>query len=181
MSVEFPINPETKIAALLEHYAELEDVLIGMAPPFEKLKNPVLRKTVAKVATLRQAAAVGRIPVDELVDRLRSAVGQPPTGDTGSEGEEREYFTEQPDWFDEAKVTESFVESDLDPNVLPLTPLLQHARKMQEGEIVELVTTYLPAPGIDIVKQKGFQTWSVTRGDLIKTYLCRPMTLPGDD
>lgn len=180
MSIEFPIEPETKIAALLDNYPELEDVLISMAPPFKKLKNPILRKTVAKVATLRQAAAVGRIPVDELVGRLRAAVGQPQAKDTGREGEEREYFTEQPEWFDEDKVMETFVESDLDPNVMPLTPLLQRARKLQEGEIVELVTTYLPVPGIDIMKKKGFHAWSVTRGDLVKTYFCRLVPLPGD-
>ena len=181
MSIEFPIEPETKVAALLDHYPELEDVLIGMAPPFKKLKNPILRKTVAKVANLRQAAAVGGIPVDKLVGRLRAAVGQPQAEATGMEGEEREYFTEQPEWFDEVKVMETFVESDLDPNVMPLTPLLQRARKLREGEIVELVTTYLPVPGIDIMKEKGFQAWSVTRGDLVKTYFCRFVPLPGDD
>ena len=53
MSNDFPIEPVTKIAALLDHYPELEDVLIGMAPPFKKLKNPILRKSVAKVASLQ--------------------------------------------------------------------------------------------------------------------------------
>ena len=181
MSIDFLIEPETKIAALLDHYPELEDVLISMAPPFKKLKNPILRKTVAKVATLRQAAAVGRIPINDMVGRLRAAVGQPQTEDTGMEGEEREDFAEQPEWFDEVKITETFVESELDPNVMPLTPLLQRARKLREGEIVELVTTYLPVPGIDIMKEKGFQAWSVTRGDLVKTYFCRLVPLPSDD
>lgn len=181
MSIDFPIAPETKIAALLDHYPELEDVLIGMAPPFKKLRNPILRKTVARVATLRQAAAVGRIPVDELVGRLRTAVGQPQTEVTGSKDEERDYFTEQPAWFGEDKVVETFIESDLDPNVMPLTPLLQRARKTQEGEIVALVTTYLPAPGIDIMEKKGFEAWSVSQGELIKTYFCRCAPLPGDD
>jgi len=73
-----PIMPTTKVAALLDHFPQLEDVLIGMAPPFRKLKNPVLRKSVAKVASLRQAAAVGRVPVVELVNKLRAAVGQEP-------------------------------------------------------------------------------------------------------
>ena len=30
-----------------------------MSPAFEKLKNPILRKTVARVATLAQVAVVG--------------------------------------------------------------------------------------------------------------------------
>ena len=181
MSIEFPIEPETKVAALLDHYPELEDVLIKMAPPFEKLRNPILRKSVAKVATLRQAAAVGRIPVDELVRRLRTVVGQAESEVPGSQDRERDYFTERPEWFGEDKVVETFVETDLDPNVMPLTPLLQRARKMQEGEIIELVTTYLPAPGIDIMKKKGFEAWSVSQAELIKTYFCRRESSPGVD
>ena len=72
------ITPSTKVAALLDSYPQLEDVLIGIAPPFKKLKNPILRRSVAKVASLRQAAAVGRLPVEELVNKLRDAVGQEP-------------------------------------------------------------------------------------------------------
>ena len=48
------ITSSTKVAALLEEYPELEDVLMAMAPPFKKLRNPFLRKSVAKVASLGQ-------------------------------------------------------------------------------------------------------------------------------
>ncbi len=37
MNEELPITAETKVAALLARYPELEDVLIAMAPPFKKL------------------------------------------------------------------------------------------------------------------------------------------------
>ncbi|MCP3919362.1 MAG: DUF1858 domain-containing protein [bacterium] len=178
MSNDFPIEPGTKVAALLDHYPKLEDVLIEMAPPFKKLRNPILRKSVAKVASLRQAAAVGRIPVDELVNRLRASVGQPQTGGTAQVSEEHGYFADQPEWFDEGKVVETIVESDLAPDVMPLTPLLRRTQAAQAGEIVELVTTYLPAPGIDIMKEKGFEAWSVERGELVKTYFCRPVRRP---
>src|SRR5262245_47053404 len=75
---DFPILPTTTIAALLDRYPHLEDVLIGLAPPFKKLKNPLLRRGVARVASLRHAAAVGGMSVDALVNTLRAAVGQSP-------------------------------------------------------------------------------------------------------
>ena len=75
MNEELPITAETKVAALLARYPELEDVLIAMAPPFKKLKNPILRGSVAKVASLRQAAMVGRLAVEDMVNQLRAAVG----------------------------------------------------------------------------------------------------------
>ena len=70
-----PITPETKVAKLLEAYPDLEEVLIGLAPAFGKLRNPVLRKSVAKVATLRQAAKVGGISLAEMINALREKAG----------------------------------------------------------------------------------------------------------
>ena len=71
------ITPSVTVNALLKEYPELEEVLIEMAPPFKKLKNPILRRTIAKVATIRHIAAVGGIPLNELISKLRKAVGQP--------------------------------------------------------------------------------------------------------
>jgi hypothetical protein len=66
------ILPETKVGALLQAYPQLEDELIAIAPRFTALRNPVLRRTVARITTLAQAA-VAEIPTRELVDRLRSS------------------------------------------------------------------------------------------------------------
>jgi hypothetical protein len=176
MSSDFPITAKTKVAALLEHHPELEDVLIEMAPPFKKLRNPVLRKSVAKVTSLRQAAAVGKISVEAMVNTLRVAVGQDPLGteaivDSGS------YFSSQPDWFDRKMVVATLVEEELDPGVMPLNPLIRRATELAEGEILELVTDYLPAPGIDIMKGKGFLVWTEEEGKLLKTYISKPANL----
>ena len=172
MSNAIPITPETKVAALLNNYPELEDVLIAMAPPFKKLKNPILRRSVAKVASLRQAAAVGRLSVDEMVNQLRATVGQPPMPKEPATAAVS-YFSSVPEWFDKDKVVTTMVEDDLDPDVMPLNPLLRRAVDLRAGEIIELVTTYLPAPGIDIMKEKGYSVWSMEEGELIKTYFSK--------
>lgn len=65
------INAKTRIMELIEAYPHLEEVLISYVPAFKKLKNPVLRKTVARIATLQQAAVIGNINTDELVNLLR--------------------------------------------------------------------------------------------------------------
>lgn len=172
MDQRFTITPETKVAALLEHFPELEEVLIDLAPPFKKLRNPVLRKSVAKVASLRQAAAVGRVPIEQMINLLREKVGQEPL-EVETDDDEISYYSTQPSWFDEKRVAVSLVESEIDPDVMPLTPLMQTARGLAEGEIVELVTTYLPAPGIDIMRRKGFLVWSTEQGDVVKTYFTK--------
>ena len=50
--IKTEITPQTMVGDMLENYPELEDKLIEIAPVFKKLKNPILRKTVAKVATV---------------------------------------------------------------------------------------------------------------------------------
>ena len=42
--------------------------------------------------------------------------------------------------------------------------MLQEARDVGPGEIIKLVTSFLPAPGIDIMKTKGYAVWTV-KGD----------------
>jgi hypothetical protein len=160
---ELNITPSTKVAALLDGYPELEDVLIGIAPPFKKLKNPMLRRSVAKVASLRQVAAVGRIPVDELVNQIRDAVGQEAIA-VDSAGDTASYFSSQPDWFDEKRVVATIDERQRtasDPDKMTITEVLPAAVRLQQEEMLELVTTFLPAPGIDVMTGKGYLAWSV--------------------
>jgi hypothetical protein len=173
---DFPIEPSTKVASLLDRYPELEDVLIEMAPPFKKLRNPILRRSVAKIASLRQAAAVGRLPVDELVNRLRAEVGQHLLASKG-EVEEDSYFSSEPDWFDRAKIVASIDEREAsDPDKMAVVTLLQRAARLEATEIVELITTFLPAPGIDVMKGKGYLVWAVREADdLVRTYFSRPV------
>jgi len=70
------VGPETTVGAMIEAYPELESVLVEMAPAFAKLRNPVVRRTVAKVATLEQAAKIGGINLRTMILRLRNVTGQ---------------------------------------------------------------------------------------------------------
>jgi hypothetical protein len=74
------ITPDSKIGDLLERWPELEEVLLGISPHFKALKNPVLRRTIAKVATLRQVATVSGVALGVLVERLRAGAGLAPAG-----------------------------------------------------------------------------------------------------
>ena len=166
------ITPSVTIFALLEAYPELEEVLIGIAPPFKKLKNPFLRRSVAKVATIKHIASVGGVPLDELIAKIREAVGQPESTESY---EDQDYFGEQPDWFSPDKVTVSLDEDKVeDKDKMTLVIILKEARNVKKGEIIELVTSFLPAPGIDILKNKGYLVWTRKESaDMIKSYFLK--------
>lgn len=70
------ITSQSKLFDVLKAYPSLQSQIINIAPPFQNLKNPVLRKTVGKIATLEMVAQIGGMSVDKLVNTLRRAVGQ---------------------------------------------------------------------------------------------------------
>jgi hypothetical protein len=166
------ITPSVTVHALLEAYPELEEVLIGIAPPFKKLKNPFLRKSVARVATIKHIASVGGVPLGELIGKLRKAVGQPESMDSYSD---QDYFGKQPDWYSPDKISLSVEEDKLeDKDRMTLAAILKGAKNVKRGGIIELVTAFLPAPGIDIMKSKGYSVWTCKENDnLIKSYFLK--------
>ena len=173
---DFPIESSTKVSELLDRYPQLEELLIELAPPFAKLRNPLLRKSVAKVASLGQAAAVAGVPTSVIVNILREATGQELLEETGEDIEAGSYFSERPEWFDSEKVAASIDEiGDRHEDTMPLVRLNEKVNQIRSSEIVELITTYLPAPGIDIMKNRGFQVWCTQeRPQMIRTYFRKP-------
>lgn len=172
MNDKLDITPSVTVHALLEAYPELEEVLIGIAAPFKKLRNPILRRSVAKVATLKHAATVGNVPLNDLVSALRQAVGQPLDD---ADYEDENYFQPQPEWFSARrimlKVNESKPENE---NEMTLGPIMRGAKKLVAGDIIELTSDFVPAPGIDVMRRKGYKVWvSRESGSVIKTYFLK--------
>ncbi len=146
------ILPETKVGALLEAYPELEDELIAIAPRFTALRNPVLRRTVARITTLAQAAAVAEIPTRELVDRLRGAAGQEPLATDASE-----LSLELPP----QPVVQAEPAATVDAGALLAagkTPVAEVTRSLEAcppGGVVKVEAPFLPAPMVEALWKRG--------------------------
>jgi uncharacterized protein (DUF2249 family) len=153
-----PITPETKIGAFLDAYPELEVTLIELAPAFGKLRNPALRRTVAKVATLRQAAKVGGVELGELINTLRRAAGQKTSEAVSDEAGARE--ESKPDWVSEGDIANSIdVRPMLDRGEQPISLVMTELSKLPQGKILELIAPFVPAPLIDKAHSRGYRTW----------------------
>lgn len=68
------LAPDTKIETLIQAYPFLIEELEKLHPRFKTLRNPVMRSTLGKVATLRMAALIGELPVHELMMAVSGAV-----------------------------------------------------------------------------------------------------------
>ena len=114
----------------------------------------MLRKSVAKVATLKHISAVGGIPLIELIRKLQIATGQSVTQDSF---DDEEYYSSRPDWLSFDRISISIDEEKLeDHDRMTLVAILEKAKDLKKGDIIELVTTFLPAPGIDTMRLKGY-------------------------
>ena len=165
------IAPKTKIAELIDAFPQLEGVLIDYVPAFEKLKNPVLRRTVARITTLQQAAAIGGVDIEDLINRLRKEVGQ----DLFSGGTSAAYTTEQPAWFSEARVVAGLdAKGMLAAGEQPVNQVIADLQALDRGDIYRLVAPFMPAPLVDKASSLGISHWLTRQDDGGFTiYFCR--------
>ena len=80
------LTPKTTVHTLLKEYPFLLDFLAGYHPEFKKLTNPVLRRTVGRMATLDTVAEQGNVPLNQLTmdiaDEVEKQTGaRPPIAD----------------------------------------------------------------------------------------------------
>lgn len=172
------ITPQTKIGEMLEAYPQLMDTLLRLSPSFAKLKNPVLRKTIARVVSLRQAAEVGGIDVGTMVNELRKAAGLDQyslsTDAEGSAQGKELLSVPKPDWLTDAAASQAFVldvRDKIERGESPLAEILSSLNKLDTGEVLLLITPFVPVPAIELLSSKGYRSWSKKEEDIIHTFI----------
>ena len=147
----------TTIAELLNDYEGMKDILIEINPKFKKLNNPVLRRTLAKVATVKQAAIVGGMKPAELLNKLREKVGQKLL-DAFSETDELTFEANE-------EIAKKIPKESVDANNLlnedknPLAIVFNKLRSYNEGEVIKITSDFKPEPLIEEFTKKGYKVF----------------------
>ena len=164
------ITLDTKIADLLNNYEGMKEILIDINPKFEKLNNPVLRRTLAKIAGVRQAAIVGGMEPQQLLNRLRAAVGQQRIEQVSPL--KTEQAEAAPAWIErEPKVTID-ANALLDADENPLVHANKSAKSLREGEILLILSDFQPEPLIEEFEKKGYGVYCREKNeDQFLTYI----------
>ena len=154
MDTPLVITPKTKVMQLLDAYPALESLLIETIPAFEKLRNPVLRKTVVRITSLQQAASIGNVEVEVLINT---------------------YITTKPTWFDKERFAmELDARSMLAAGEHPVNQVMADLATLDQGAIYALTTPFLPAPLIDKATSIGISHWVDKQSETLFTiYYCR--------
>jgi hypothetical protein len=162
------IDKNTKLLDLLNEHPELEEYVISLAPPFKNLKNPILRKTIGRLATLEKAALMGGLKVNDFMNSIREKLGMEKLIDTDSDNSEG--LNSEPVWIKQSAAhTINGIEM-LEQGIHPLNEVFRLMGEINHGEYVLLVTNFTPVPLIDAMEAKGYTVFtkedSVLRGNI---------------
>lgn len=169
------ITLETKIYDLLSDYKGMKEILIEINPKFKKLNNPVLRRTLGRVAGVRQAAIVGGMEPMDLLNQLRLAVGQESICETCTKESEVCHTpapAPRPDWVAGAPVTILDANQILDEDKNPLALSRKALRALKAGEFILITADFRPEPLIEEFIKDGYLVYTEERkNDLFYTYV----------
>lgn len=151
------ITSQSKLFDVLKAYPSLQAQIINIAPPFQNLKNPVLRRTVGRIATIERVAQIGGMDVNKLVNTLRRAVGQE---ELASEAVPPltmaiPRLEDDPEWIaGEPQFTVNGTEL-LQHGEVPLGRVNQLLQQLDARGFILLVTNFEPTPIIEAMQKQG--------------------------
>jgi len=110
--------------------------------------------------------------LDILINELRKAVGQKEADFSESSGE---IILDAPEWFSKDKVKSSLNAIPIiNGGGHPLEIVIKLVRNLNDDEIFELITPFIPAPLIEKVENLGFISWTnQENNEVFKTYFMR--------
>lgn len=145
------INNETKISALIKADKACIDAIAGVARPFQRLKNPILRKIMAPRVTIAEAAKMGGCNVEDIVAALT------PLGFNYNPASVNKAAVQpEPQWLlhtDKSAIVMYDVRPLIESGTDPLKEILNKFKDVQPGGILCIINSFIPTPLIRLLEQ----------------------------
>jgi hypothetical protein len=175
-----PVALTDRVSDVIARDEALVDVFVRAAPHFSKLKNRTMRRVMARLITVEQAARTAGIAPEKLVGDLNSALGFAEQADdassratakdsvagdalpgTGGRGQPAGGIREEADAASPrhpagASVREVDVREDLRSGNEPFSKIMAAVAALGNGEILRLRTTFEPVPLFTVLGKRGF-------------------------
>ena len=175
-----PVAPTDRVSDVIARDEALVDVFVRAAPHFSKLRNRAMRRVMARLITVEQAARTAGIPPERLVHDLNAALGIAERADDartsaanndvakggatpepGGHGQPGGGVREGADAASptrpaNAPVREVDVREDLRSGNEPFSKIMAAVAALGDGEILRLRTTFEPVPLFTVLGKRGF-------------------------
>ena len=147
----------------------LIDIIASHSSALAKLRNSPMRRIMARVTTVAQAARLCGIPAAQLVDELNAALGFEMSDVSIAAADEAQSTPEiadqasAPDWTREMAV-ELDVRDDLRNGREPFSRIMAAVAQLSPSNVLLLHTTFEPVPLFSVLAKRGFEHHAEQRG-----------------
>lgn len=160
------ITENDKIYDIVKKYPAILDTLLSISPDFKKLKNPILFNSVAKLTTIKTAAKMGKVYLNEMLYQLNATIGkekeflewQKKNIFKGKDKFIKEHFTDAkpaPDWATDAEKYKVLdVRFDKEDPFIKITSL---TKTLVNDDGFTLIQKFEPFPLILFLEKQGFE------------------------
>jgi uncharacterized protein (DUF2249 family) len=153
-----PVAPTDRVSDVLARDEALVEVFIRHAEHFQKLRNVMMRRVMARLVTVEQAARIANVPVHALVRDLNEALHIDATQPTEAAGMEAVESNEEDSdrrptslWEVELDVRE-----DMHTGREPFSRIMAAVAALGADELLHLRTIFEPVPLIGLLEKRGF-------------------------
>jgi uncharacterized protein (DUF2249 family) len=169
------IRPTDRVVDVLAADGSLIEVFAAVSPAFERLRNPAMRRVMARLVTVEQAARIAGVDPAELTEKLNGAdaaasareacdtmqqIGQPM--ETATAGESR---PEELEGLDPSRITELDVRPELREGREPFSRIMAARGEMADDGVLKLRAIFEPAPLYAVFAKQGFRHWTERLAD----------------
>ena len=161
------IRKEDRVADVLARDERLVETFVAASPAFAMLRNPVTRRTLARLATVEAAARVAGIDADALTESLnRAASGDGsaraplPATPPRAPGPPRELLDVPAE-----RVLDLDVREDLRNGREPFSRIMAARRDLPGDGVLRLRAVFEPVPLYAVMAKQGYAHWTERLAD----------------
>lgn len=155
-----PVRATDKLQSLFERDERLIDVVASRSPQLAKLRHSPMRRIMARVTTVAQAARLCKVPTETLVRDLNRAIGietavdDAPAADAGDTVE----ADAAAQWSvpSSMSVVELDVREELSKGGEPFSRIMAAVANLGEREVLHLRAPFEPVPLFAVMQKRGF-------------------------
>jgi hypothetical protein len=160
-----PIAATDRVSDVLARDESLVQVFVRLGPQFSKLRNRAMRRVMARLVTVEQAARMAGVSAGDLLRDLNSAIGSAPgdapadsavsagRGEVGAESGIVDTRSVHPL---DACIVEVDVRDDLRAGREPFSKIMAAMSTLAPREVLHLRTTFEPLPLYTVMEKRRF-------------------------
>ena len=165
------INTNTKIATLIKEHPDALEAIISIAPKFNKLRNPLLRKLMASRTSINMASKIGGCSANDFFKKLESLGFVVDKAIAANDNNEQKKLPEFLKNIMPGMTVELDVRSVIDSGNDPLNLILKTIKELQPGQVLKLINNFQPVPLMQLLGKQGFESYAKTINEnLVETF-----------